>query len=1022
MHTGMAPGPSLQAIDAQELYQTLVAATSQDPQAIRQSGDRLKELLGHFGAFDALQSIAAERSVPLPVRQQAIIQFKNTALNSWRNRRLQNEEHKAAVRARCLGFIEEPDQTIADCNQVIVARIARNDFPQHWPDLTTSLLSIIDTNLQQRYSSQSEDPLCTLRLQRSLQLLGGVVREFAAYKMLTGVKTMAALVDQLHGVLYGYYATISSTFTSVDGSSTKSFHDVALAHQVYKIVARIAVWLWQRSDKTGMEAFQAKQEWFYLFFTSSASQVRALLQLRMQIISTGAPENPQSRAFIEVLTKHIRHIGKFFRHLSRLSQTRFVELPGCAELVIFYWEHVVSATSAPADTVADSPFVLYPVRILVQGMVLFKENLGQWTVTKKNGTPNANTLSQTFVQEAIQVLIVRLLPLKGADLQAWTADPEEWVTNEEKESDQWEYEVRACAERLLMHICNRFSEFVVPLLQSMFNELAGQQATDLSTILQKEAMYCAIGRCAHHLQDFIPFEQWTSQTLVAEAQSTNADYPIIKRRIAWLIGKWTQVAKNPNVPVCWQTLVHLLSNRGPGTDTVVRLTAGMALRECVDTTNFDMNAFEQYLPLTVVELMRLIIETDTLENKRRVSESLNVVIVIAGERIIPLVDTIAQPLPEIWTDAGDEILLKATLLHTVAGLVNATKGASPKLSHIIVPMIRNALQKKMELDEDGLALWKAALQNCPDNESVQIYLDLVPEALAMLEDNLDVLCQVNDIVEAYILLAGTQILQVCGLQLFQAYVKPFKMVAITAQRKDLLLSIHTIVATTPSSLWGEVLHTSGLFAYLVNALLDSEIVSYVLAEHVYIFSRIALVDTSMFLQLMTHTAPKLSMPEAKLWDRLLDAWWDKFDAMAEPRHRKLCAMGIASLVGSGKQEVLERLKSDWFNMWLDVFGEIKESLVSPGVDLDEESHLKRNWEVEDPPHEIYRTAEEGSPEYARRKLLWDNDPVRTVKLSLFVGQKLREAEMIYGSDTFRAQFLATADSTVLAQIEKEVTA
>ena len=38
-------------------------------------------------------------------------------------------------------------------------------------------------------------------------------------------------------------------------------------------------------------------------------------------------------------------------------------------------------------------------------------------------------------------------------------------------------------------------------------------------------------------------------------------------------------------PVIWEILVHLLQDRGPGSDTVVRLTAASALRECVDVSN-----------------------------------------------------------------------------------------------------------------------------------------------------------------------------------------------------------------------------------------------------------------------------------------------------------------------------------------------------------------------------------------------------------------------------------------------------
>ena len=36
-------------------------------------------------------------------------------------------------------------------------------------------------------------------------------------------------------------------------------------------------------------------------------------------------------------------------------------------------------------------------------------------------------------------------------------------------------------------------------------------------------------------------------------------------------------------------------------------------------------------------------------------------------------------------------------------------------------------------------------------------------------------------------------------------------------------------------------------------------------------------------------------------------------------------MGIASLVSTGQKEVLDRLSSEVCNLWLDVFGEIKET-------------------------------------------------------------------------------------------------
>lgn len=50
----------------------------------------------------------------------------------------------------------------------------------------------------------------------------------------------------------------------------------------------------------------------------------------------------------------------------------------------------------------------------------------------------------------------------------------------------------------------------------------------------------------------------------------------------------------------------------------------------------------------------------------------------------------------------------------------------------------------------------------------------------------------------------------------------------------------------------------------------------------------------------------------------------KFDNVSEPRHRKLYAMGLAALVSTGRPEVLERLPTEVFDLWTDVFAELKE--------------------------------------------------------------------------------------------------
>lgn len=83
----IALGVVVESVNPQELYQVIADASSQDPTRVQSSTNRLKEMFGMLGTFDALQEIAVQKPVPTPIRQQAIIQLKNSALGNWRSRR-----------------------------------------------------------------------------------------------------------------------------------------------------------------------------------------------------------------------------------------------------------------------------------------------------------------------------------------------------------------------------------------------------------------------------------------------------------------------------------------------------------------------------------------------------------------------------------------------------------------------------------------------------------------------------------------------------------------------------------------------------------------------------------------------------------------------------------------------------------------------------------------------------------------------------------------------------------------------
>jgi hypothetical protein len=78
------------------------------------------------------------------------------------------------------------------------------------------------------------------------------------------------MVDYLHQSLYNYYEELASIFTPALNPTTvglpRTADDLLLAHLVYKCLAKIATWVWNRMDKQGKEEFHRLQPWVWLFF------------------------------------------------------------------------------------------------------------------------------------------------------------------------------------------------------------------------------------------------------------------------------------------------------------------------------------------------------------------------------------------------------------------------------------------------------------------------------------------------------------------------------------------------------------------------------------------------------------------------------------------------------------------------------------------------------------------------------------------------------------------------------------
>lgn len=1013
---------AVETASAEEVYNVITAAASQDPRNLKASADRLKQLFNVLGTYDALSKITVQRTVPLQVRQQSIIQLKNGVVDHWRSRKLLPPDHKANIRDRALSLLAEPDPLIAECNEILIAKIARQDYPAQWPNLATDLLNTINMNFNGRYHNGPSD---FLSLRRALEVLNAVIKELASAKILTGMKHFEELVREMHPILEGHYNTVFGSLMRLNPGGMSSPHnaeEILLSHLVFKCVVKCAHWTWQRKKKDDQTS--TADFWPQALFENCARQLQYLFDLRLNIviglIAENGLTNPIAQQTVKDLTRHVMLYGRLFRRFQQLDARRFANLPLCGDLVLFYWSKVVQSTTGPAEYIGDSPYAVCPVRLLVQGMMLFKESLLQWAPMRKDGKENSQVLSKDFVEEAVRILVTRFIPLNPADLETWENDPEEWVNVEEREGDQWEYELRPCGERVLMTLANHYRAFVEPMLEATFKSMRPQKAADLSGLLQKEALYCALGRCANRMKDLIPFEEWLNNELSSEAQETNQMYAILKRRIAWLIGQWiSSECSGANNPMVWQILVYLLQNRGPGTDAVVRLTAVVALRQCVDTISFDLNVFAPFLPAIVSELLQMISEAESVETKRRILNTLNTVIERSETRIVPFLAGIAGPLPQLWIAAGDDWLYKLALLDTLSKLISSSKEESAPLTPLVVTLVGESLvpPAKQNLDVDGLSLLQTALRNAPNNgvaaDTNPGLAVLFPNIVSLLGDNLDLLATIVGILESYIVLNATFVAERFASDIFQNALRAMRDGNDVAV-KPIVIAIELLIQLAPPQLWGEALHVSGLFAYITEVLLDEKRNSLLLTQCVLLFARIAASDGQLFVRLVSFAAPMLKKTEAELYDGLLTQWWTRFDNMHEPRHRKLAAMGIASLVASGRDEILERLPTEICNLWLDVFGELKEAQTKATMDGSPEA-LTLYW---DHSAEYLWEDAKDTPEFARRQSIYDADPVRSVQLTAYISNCIQSAQnAVGGAAILQSKYMGKADPKVIEQIQ-----
>ncbi|KAG9082993.1 hypothetical protein FS749_006380, partial [Ceratobasidium sp. UAMH 11750] len=757
-----------------------------------------------------------------------------------------NDEHRERIKARVLLFLDEENNAIAYHNETIAGKIARQDFPRSWPNIITNLLEVISINAQKRLSNDMSDPKATLVTRRALQVLAAILEEYSTKVIMATTAVMIELTATLLAPLSALYGQFSGRYFARLNPETVNDPDVGvdieIAQLLFRSITRLMVYVWNRVKQINATQEQVISE----FFQSSVTQLEAVFNFRVQLVlalhstrSFGTLD-ANGENCLKLLKDHVQFVtDDYFRMMQKQALSRFMSMPKCTDLVRYNWDQVVKAMNSPPEFRTNEAIAAYPSQFLCSAMLLFKESLSVWSPNRQT-TEDIDILPPTFVESAVNQLVQTFLPLSDASLEVWATDPEGFIEEEEKGGDSWEIDPRPCAERVLITFAAKYTEIVVPVLKSMYDVVIATPTTDLATAKQKEALYAAIGRCSHRLKGVINFDEWLTQVVVKEVSSKDPVNRVVKRRVAWVIARWYS---DKDVPASggtiWEVLRYLIQDQGEASDLVVRLTAAMALGECVDTLGFDADAFQPHLPFMIESMVQLVSECETFESRTGVIKSLSRVVDCVGPRIVPLIGPIQQVLASLWqaagvADGGANIgndgavwLFKANLLVLAKALVSASREHSSGLVGLVIPLIRESLSQdsKLHLDEDAYQLWLAALRNAtalppPQPDAIGLS-DLIADIITCMDTGLDVLGTLLQILEAYLLLDANMVIQLHGLRLFEV-LRKVSSSAVSHNMKDVLNASDLLFQLANVSTWPEPVHTSEYFWDMLKAVIQDK--------------------------------------------------------------------------------------------------------------------------------------------------------------------------------------------------------
>lgn len=969
-----------------EVLQALQLACSQDPGQLKVGEEKLLSWKREKGFYTELAGVFSNRSVETQVRWMALTCTKNGVDQFWRPGAVSaiSEEEKAVIRSALLQCIEEPVPQVSTQLAVLIARIARLDCPEKWPEL----LPVLTEGVRSSSEATRRCYLSTLK---------HVIKTLAGRRLIPQRKVFYDVTTSLFVYMVGLWNTHLQEGVALlrKGQQENALHNMDMARICLKILRQMLVHGFPKFSVI-LEALQ--------FVNTLLERIPSLLDLRYQL-PVGHSARPHLETAINLMLKIVTEV----QNHQPLSFAGFVT--PSLELV---FKLVFSAESRGQlyESLVISCLNLFRLILVCEDYNPPKPGLMTESIPPP-GIMEAHQARLEFFkasrcQHLLEELIGHYLLLSDEELQTWQDSPEDFGKEEAGDACS----LRRCVEDVLMGLVHSFQLTVVPSLLAMATRVQTVDANaDAASLRVKDAVYKAVGLCAFDLYDELDYDKWYQTQLLSELSIYDTRYKLVRHRVVWLLGQWVTVKMSSSLrPSLYSVLTPLL---GAGEHMAIRLTAAEVIRICVDDLDFSTEEFAPFLSECMGFLFQLLREAAQADTKMKVLNILSLLMERVGPGIQPHVPALIQALPALWEESGRENcqMLRTIIINTLTNITRGLGVASSSLHDFIIPVIKLATDVKMTehvyLAEDGLLLWLSVLKNScsPSPGLVQLLGNMVgilglqspsddssTSMAGLMDITSDSFKTCFRILDAYVVLCTLEpqyyaescnevVLRAC--QYYLCDVKPDGVVLIV-QLVASVVRLHPACSTTI---------LDALLPTVLRKLLEEEDYPPTTSAYLTLVARVLVHQPTYFFVFLEKMCSQSQQTAAELFGLIVDTWSVRLDSVVSVRCRKLTGLAIANLLPEVDVCVTSRFEA-LVNMCVDVMHDVMETddnqqlfdlLVSGSA---EESRDEGVMATIDTEHD------------KREKKLCGFDPVRTISLHQHLAAKLEQCWSVHGAAVY----------------------